>query len=80
MLDFLVIAVLATMVIISEYFILDRGIGEFYEEGNNGQDPTSPVYDPFVWVGLIPIEESRSSSMPGCLYRSAQRTRINLRG
>ena len=56
MLDFLVIAVLATMVIISEYFVLKRGISGFYEDGNNGQDPASPVYDPFVWVGLIPVE------------------------
>ena len=54
-LDFLVIVALITMEIASEHFILRERMAVFYQR-NNGLDLSLAVYDPFVWVGLIPVE------------------------
>ena len=54
-LDFLVIVTLITMEIASEHFILRERMAVFYQR-NNGLDLSHAVYDPFVWVGLIPVE------------------------
>ena len=54
-LDFLVIVALITIAVASEHFTLLGTMGEFYA-GNSGLRDGDPVYDPYVWVGLMPVE------------------------
>ena len=55
-LDFLVIVALITIAIASEHFVLHGGMAEYYDQDNNGLIFRSKVYDPYVWVGLMPVE------------------------